>query len=738
MNYLDKVNFPIPRTPYFKPNKMQVHEIENIERHSTDKNGIESKDGSLISRRRFFNYLGGGIAVVMVSGPLQAFNQPKTSQLERFDDDQIAAWLHIGEDGKITVFTGKVEVGQNIRTSLTQIVAEELQVPVQSITMIMGDTDLTPYDRGTFGSRTTPTINTKLQKVAATTREILLDQAAEKWKTKKELLKVSGGKIVNTKNQNSIEYGTLTKGKKIVHPIDVNVKVTPATQWKIAGKPEQKVDAERIITGKHQYVSDMKLPEMVYGKILRAPTIKSNLQSANVDIAKSMDGVKVVREKDFIGVTGPDLQTAIKAINSIKAEWNISEQPSKGEIFDYFKEKASKENNQNVTGNLNQGFEAAEKTLKASYTIDYIAHVPMEPRAALALWEGEKLTVWTGTQRPFGVREELAEHFGIKEEMIRVIMPDTGSAFGGKHSGEAAIEAARLAKAVQKPVKVVWTREEEFVWAYLRPAGLIEINAGCAKDGTITAWEFHNYNSGDAGLESLYTMPNKTTNFHWIDSPFKQGSYRALAATANNFARESHINEMARMINMDPLEFRLKNLKDDRMKDVLNAAAKAFGWKNRKPAENHGFGIACAFEKAGYVATCAEVVVDPTTDEVKIVRVSEAFDCGTVINPHHLEGQIVGAVIQGLGGALFESIDFENGKILNPKLSQYRVPRFKDVPPIEAIIVDNKVLPSSGAGETPILGIAPAIREAIVSATGIKLYTMPLVPNGKVTKEIKP
>ena len=351
-----------------------------------------------------------------------------------------------------------------------------------------------------------------------------------------------------------------------------------------------------------------------------------------------------------------------------------------------------------------------------------------EPRAAVAEWSNGKLTVWTGTQRPFGVRSELAQAFGMPEERIRVIMPDTG--YGGKHTGEAAIEAARLAKAAGKPVKLVWTREEEFTWAYFRPAGVIEVKSGVRHDGSITAWEFHNYNSGASAIRTMYDIPHQRIEFHPAKSPLRQGSYRALAATANHFARESHMDELAHGVKMDPLEFRPKNLKDARLKAVLQAAAERFGWGRAKPAGGHGFGIAGGFEKGAYVACCAEISVAQSGGAVKIERVVTAFECGTVINPDQLKNQIEGSIVMGIGGALFEAIEFENGKILNARFSRYRVPRFTDAPKLETVLLDRKDLAPIGAGETPIVGIAPAVGNAIFAASGARLHSLPMAPQG--------
>jgi isoquinoline 1-oxidoreductase len=332
------------------------------------------------------------------------------------------------------------------------------------------------------------------------------------------------------------------------------------------------------------------------------------------------------------------------------------------------------------------------------------------------------------------VRGEVASALGVAQDKVRVIVPDMGSGYGGKHSGEAAVEAARLAKAVGKPVRVAWTREEEFTWAYFRPAGVIEVSAGAKKDGALTAWEFANYNSGGSGIRTPYSCPNVKTESYSSQAPLRQGAYRALASTANNFARESVMDELAHAIGMDPLDFRLKNLKDVRLKAVLEAAAKKFGWGKEKPAAGHGFGLACGTEKGGFVATCAEVAYDKAKKKVRVLRAATAFECGAVLNPDHLKNQIEGAVVMGLGGALFEHIDFAGGKILNANFADYQLPRFRDAPLLETVLVNRPDLPSEGAGETPIIGIAPAVGNAIFVATGVRLRSMPMAPDGLEVK----
>jgi nicotinate dehydrogenase subunit B len=682
-----------------------------------------------MQRRDFFRVLGGGLLIVLALKNAAA--QQESGGGGRRGGSQrpveIGAWLHVAEDGTVTAYTGKAEVGQNIRASLTQAVAEELRAPVSTIKVVMGDTDLTPYDMGTFGSRTTPDMFPQLRKAAAAARETMLDLAAEELKVERGSLIAVDGKVTHPATDRSLSYGKLSKGQKIMKAIS-DPPLAPSGEWKVAGKSLRKINGRDIVTGRHHYTPDVKLPGMLHGKVLRPSAFGATLASIETKEAEKLPGVVVARDGDFVGVVAPDEETVARAVMAIRAEWKAAPQVSAKELFEHLRKTPNPP--ANAPSALAESLAAAHQKLERTYTVSYIAHAPLEPRAAVAEWKDGKLTVWTGTQRPFGVQGELASAFRIPETSVRVIVPDTGSGYGGKHSGEAAIEAARLAKAAGKAVKLVWTREEEFTWAYFRPAGVIDVTSGVNKDGVITAWDFHNYNSGNAGLRPVYAIQNQRCEFHRSDSPLRQGSYRALASTANHFAREVHIDELAAGLKMDPLEFRLKNLKDDRLRAALEAAAKAFGWGKSKPAADHGFGIAGGFEKGGYIANCAEVAVDRASGKVKIVRVVTAFECGAVVNPDGLKNQVEGSIIQGVGGALFEAIDFADGKILNPRFSRYRVPRFSDMPGLETVLLDRKDLPSAGAGECPIVALAPAVGAAIFDATGVRLRSLPMVPNG--------
>ena len=636
-------------------------------------------------RRGFLKTLGAGILIVSLIERVDAQQRRRGGEANTAPKS-IGSWLHIGKGGKVTVLTGKVEVGQNVRTSLTQAVAEELEIDPAKIELVMADTELVPYDRGTFGSLTTPQMAPQLRRAAALARELLPGFAA----SPKELESI---------------------------PIRADVAVRPP-----GGKSCPKVNGVNFVTGQHKYTSDLVEPEMLYGKVIRAERYGATIGSFNGSAAEKMEGVKIVRDGAFAGVVAKSASMASEAASACKIGWKVTEGRiwSSDALFDSLRAGAKVD----ARPDIDAALAASKAKLNGTYTVAYIAHVPLEPRAAVAQWTSpEQLTVRTGTQVPFGVRDELAEAFGLKPENVRVIVPDTGSGYGGKHTGECAIEAARLAKAAGKPVKLVWTREEEFMWAYFRPAGVIEVRSGIDERGRLTAWDFHNFNSGASAIQGLYEAPAQRTEFHKVDAPLRQGSYRGLAATANHFAREVHMDELAQLAGRDPLEFRLMNTKDARLKAVLEAAASKFGWSN---AHGKGFGIACGFEKGGYVACCAEVKAEPGKVP-RVVRLMEAFECGAIVNPDHLTMQVEGGVVMGLGGALFESVEFADGRLSNGRLSKYRVPRFRDIPQIEVVLVDRKDLPSVGSGETPIVAVAPAISNAIYSATGDRLRALPLL-----------
>jgi isoquinoline 1-oxidoreductase len=502
-------------------------------------------------------------------------------------------------------------------------------------------------------------------------------------------------------------------------------RVSDAQTWVNRGKPVKKVDGRSFVTGRHQYTPDVVREGMLSGRVIRPDGYVGTLVSLDASAATAMPGVKLVRDGEFAGLVAPNERVLKRAMAAVRAEWRVpTDHPTSDTIYEHLKRGGGPEGRGGSSpftkGDVAQGRQGAARTFDAIYRIPYIAHVPLEPRAAVAEWIGGRLTVWCGTQRPFGVRSDLASAFRIPEERVRVIVPDTGSAYGGKHTAEHAIEAARLAQSAGKPVKVVWTRAEEFSWGYHRPAGVIEVKAAVDAGGRLVAWEFDNWNSGGAAIRTPYEIANQRIQFHPSMSPLRQGSYRGLAATANHYAREMHMDAVARALAVDAVDFRVRHLTDERMRAVLTAAAEGIGWSTagrgrhsagERSADAPSLGIACGTEKGSYVGTAAQV--SRTPDGFKVDRLVVAFECGAVVNPDGLRNQVEGAVVQGLGGALFEAIQFRDGALANGTMETYRVPRFKDVPRLDVVILDRQDLPSAGAGETPIVCVAPAIGAAV-------------------------
>ncbi|HEY5489265.1 MAG TPA: molybdopterin cofactor-binding domain-containing protein, partial [Candidatus Limnocylindrales bacterium] len=480
-----------------------------------------------------------------------------------------------------------------------------------------------------------------------------------------------------------------------------------------------------------RYTSDLALPGMAHGRAAHPPVHGARLVSADFSAVPQGAVIATVHEPGFVGVVAADPFSAASAIAAVEVGWDTPDLPGEAELDAYLRSHPIDESGwegafEDGRGNVERALGKAALTYDASFTTAYLAHAPLETRCAVAVWDEGRVTIWTGTQVPFGVRERVAAELSVDESNVRVIVPATGSGYGGKHSAEAAVEAAKLARASGRPVKVRWSRADEFAHAYFRPAALIDIRAGLDDRGRVTAWQHTNINSGPMGIRSPYEIANVHVRYQPADSPLHTGSYRALAATANNFARESAMDELAHLAGEDALDFRLRHLKDDRLADVLVQAADRGGWSTRAESAGRGVGIACGFEKGGRIATCVEVS-QPTVGEFMLTRIVAAYDCGRVIDPDNLRNQIEGALVMGLGGAMFEAVHFEHGRITNGAMEKYRVPRFSDVPPIDVILVDRPTEASVGAGETPIIAIAPAIANAIFALTGERWRSLPLL-----------
>jgi CO/xanthine dehydrogenase Mo-binding subunit len=685
-----------------------------------------------LNRRTFIQAMGAGLLITVTEGLAVAQRRGGGGGNRAMP---VVARLYLNEDGTIAVMSGKVEEGQGARTELSQAAAEELRVPFDRIRIVMADTDFVPDDGITAGSRTTPGNVPPMRQAAATARELLTRFAAAQWQVDASTLDVRDGTITNKATNQKLTYGDLAKSKEVAEafkqPVESGVALTTVSDWKVMGVSAPRANWRDLVTGAHRFPSDITRPNMLYGRVLRPPSYKATLDSIDLSEAEAMKDVVVVHEGEFVGFAAPTLFQATAALEAAAktASWKTVSQPSSKEIHAYLKEHAR--------GGSSAGRDFADvaRTLSATYTLAYIQHTPMEPRAAVAEWNDGKLTVWTGCDGPYRVKGDLMRLFNLPAERVRAIIPDMGGGFGGKHSPDAALEAARLARAAGRPVCVRWTRAEEFTWAYFRPAAVIECKGGLDAKGSLVAWDFVNINAGGAAIDTPYNIPNKRVQSVGSDSPLAQGAYRCLAATGNNFARESFMDELAAAAGVDPLEFRLAHLENARIRTVLETVVKHFNWSERrkKVTPELGVGLACGTEKNSVVAACVEVGIDRKRGEIKVHEVCEAFECGPVLNPANMTSQVQGCIVMGLGGALFEEIQFEDGKILNASFAGYRVPRFEDVPKIDVHLVSKTDIPSAGGGETPIIAIAPAIGNAVFAATGVRLRAMPM--RGEVLKQ---
>jgi len=645
------------------------------------------------------------------------------------------AWLHIGADGAVRAFTGKAEVGQGTRVALSLAIAEELRVPLERVDLVMADTDVCPWDIGTFGSRSMVDVSPTLRKVAAGARLALIDRASQQGLGPSSALEAVDGEVRVRGKEHGIPYAGLVRAAHVVVTVPPGTPLTPAAAWRRAGQPAVDPTAEEVVSGQRVFVSDLWRPGLRFGAYLQPPRYGARLVRVDVGRLRGRAGVTVVHDGEFVGVAAGSPVAAHAALAEVDAEWELEAQPGEREIEQYLRAHPSSgdswDSDEHRVGEPDAAYDRAPVRLEATYRSAYIAHVPLETRAALAEWDGNRVTVQVGTQTPFRAREAVAEGLGIPVDDVRIVVPYTGAGFGGKHGGPVALAAARLARAAKAPVMILFSREEEFRHGYFRPMAIVDVRVGAERDGRLVSWKFHNVNAGAAALLPPYDVPNQAVDNELSESPLPQDPYRALAANANNFAREAALDEVASLAGVDPLAARERNLSDERLLAVLHRACGAAGWTQRRRSPGKGFGLAVGLEKGGRVATVAEVRV-ASDRTVRVDRLIVAYEAGTIVHPENLRSQVEGASIMALGGALFEAVHFEGGRILNDRLSTYRVPRFSDLPAVEVLLLDRKDLPPAGAGETPMIAVAPAVANAIFDATRVRLRSLPLVPEGKV------
>jgi len=683
-----------------------------------------------LDRRSFLRLAGGGIAILVRLGPAPAIAQSGGGYPKDFN-----AYLRIDEDGKVTVLTGKIEMGQGVMTSLAQMAAEELGVSIGSIEMVLGDTDRCPWDMGTFGSLTTRMFGPVLRAAAAEARGVLLELAAEKLGAPQDRLVIDDG-VVSVKGApgRRVSYGALARGQAITRTLDAEAVLTAVQGFEVMGRSPRRLDAEAKVTGAAQYAADIRLPGMLHARILRPPAHGATLARVDTSAAAAMDGVRVVDEDGLVAVLHADPEVAAEALGRLRPEWTPAAPGADTDgIFDDLVGRAPEPEVTAVKGDVEAARAAAGEVFERTYQKGYVAHAPMEPHAATASMKDGKLTVWASTQTPFPLRDELARLTSLDARRVRVITPYVGGGFGGKTAGGQAREAARLAVLTGVPVVVAWTRAEELFYDTFDPACVVKIASAMDGDGRITLWDYDVYFAGDRAAEVFYDIPHTRMRVYggWMGPGaaahrFAVGPWRAPGANMNVFARESQIDVMAAAAKVDPVEFRLRNMGDERMGRVVREAAKAFGWTPRPGPSGRGWGVASGIDSGTYAALAVEVSVSRETGAVRVERVVCAQDMGIVVNPDGARMQMEGCITMGLGYVLSEEVRFEGGRLRDTNFDTYEIPRFSWLPRIETVLVKNDDLAPQGGGEPAIVPMGAAVANAVFDATGERITRLPL------------
>jgi isoquinoline 1-oxidoreductase len=692
-----------------------------------------------VDRRDFLKLTATGLLVFFAIKPASALEEPEAAQGGRqgYPSD-FNAYLHIGTDGRVTCLVGKVELGQGAMTTLGQMLAEDLDVAVASVDVVMGDTDLCPYDGGTFGSQSVRAFGPVLRQAAAEARAVLVQLAAERLQVPAERLSVKAGVVSDTADaKKSVTYAQLTEGRRIERHLETKPPVKSPKSFSVIGTPVARRDALEKVTGRAKYAGDIVPPGgALHARILRPPAHGATMTQVDTSAAEKIAGVQVIRDGDMIAVLHAHRDEADKALALVKAQFTRNDPPVDDKtIFDYLLKNAPAGRTAAEGGSLADGERLVSEVIEHRYEDSYVAHAPIETHSAVAAVENGKVTIWAGTQTPFPLKNQVMQALRLPADKVRVITPYVGGGFGGKSASRQGVEASRLAVLTGKPVRVVWSREEEFFYDAFRAAAVIKIRSGVDASKKIALWDYTVYWAGERGAAHFYNIANHRTvsvggGFGGGASPhpFATGAWRAPGNNTNAFARESQIDIMAARAGVDPVEFRRKNLVDPRMLRVLETAAKKFGWTPKAAPSGRGVGVACTIDAGTYDCLMAEVAVDKATGHVQVKRVVCAQEMGVVVNPEGALQQIEGCITMGLGYTLSEEVHFKGGEVLDRNFDTYELPRFSWVPRIEAVIVDAPDIAAAGGGEPAIVPVGAVVANAIFDAVGARMYRMAMTP----------
>jgi len=741
------------------------------------------------TRRQFLKGTGALIVSFNLFPPASdLFAQATVGPGSEPDPTSLDSWLAIAQDGTVTVFSGKVDLGTGVETALAQIVAEELDVPFKQIKMIGLDTTKA-IDQGiTAGSRTIERGGPQLRQAAAAARQELFKLASARLNAPVDTLAVKDGVVSVAGNPaKKVSYGELIGGKQFNVKITAtgtgwDMKVAPEVKakdvkdYKVVGTSQKRVELPAKLTGEFTYAHDVRIPGMLHGRVVRPPTITSKPASVDESTAKNIPGlVKVVQEGSFLGIVCETEWAAIKAARALRVSWSepTTKMPADAEaVFAYIKNTKSLRDQVTVNkGNLDTALGQASKTYKATYRWPFQLHGMMGPSCAVADVGKDRATLYTGTQGSFDTRKAVAELLGFPEKNVRVLYRESSGSYGRMGADDVSEDAALLSRAVGKPVRVQWMRDDEHGWEPKGPAQLDLARAGVDAQGRIIAWDFADRgfpltaasgrglrllasrqigmkptadgnSNGTAGGGEIYAFENQRCAaplVPWVqtdETPLRTGYLRAPGDMARCFASESFIDEIAADLRADPVQFRLRYLSNNqRAIDALIAATKQAGWQERPspaPASTGpkamGRGVAISNRANTICGAVADVEVDKATGNVTVKRFTLSHDCGLIINPDGLKNQIEGNIIQSMSRALLEEVKFDGTGIKSLDWSSYPIIRFPDVPEIEIVLINRPEMPALGGGEPSSAPIAAAIANAIFDATGVRLREAPFTP----------
>ena len=674
--------------------------------------------------------------------------------------NQVDDWIAIEPDGTVTVFSGKVELGTGVRTALAQIAAEELDVPIERVRMVMGDTARTPDEGYTAGSKTIELGGYALRQASAAARRALLEMASDRLDAAVDELIVRDGVVsVSHHPAQTITYAELMGGKRFDREITGKAPVKKPEEYRVVGKQIPRIEIPGKFTGAPSFVHDIRRPGMLHGRVVRPPSPGAKLVSIDDDSAPN---VRVVRLGDFVGVVAEREEEAVRAAKEIKVEWRATaDLPTMDDLFDYVRRQPTTDEDVLKGGRASTALKRAAVQLSATYYQPYHAHASIGPSCSVADFRDGDVKVWCSTQGVYPLRGALADLLQMPEAQVQVIHVEGAGCYGHNGADDVAADAAILSRAVGAPVRVQWSRQDEFAWEPYAPAMVMELRGGLDAQGNLVAWEDDVWSpthaararagidliagqliagkpapeksfflGGDRNAPTNYDFPNQRVTMHWlVRSPLRASSFRSLGATANTFANESFMDELAVAAHSDPLEFRLRHLSDPRAQDVLRSAAQHAGWGTPLPqGEGRGIAFAQYENEEAYVAAIAHVQVDAPSGEVRVRRIVVAHDCGLIINPDGLRNQIEGNVIQSTSRALKEQVTWEDSRITSIDWDTYPILKFSEVPAVEVGLINRPAQRAVGAGEPATITTAPAIANAIFAASGARVRQAPFTP----------